>query len=93
VIAHYLGARVVPITYQAEGLRRRVGIPKVLDGTVDGELGADRATPVRVSNMAYWMAPEMSLARATRSRLRDRGRNWDLSGRFADIALFDWTGP
>jgi hypothetical protein len=93
VIAHYLGARVVPITYEAEGLRRRVGIPKVLDGTIDGELGADRATPVRVSNMGYWMTPEMSLARGTRSRLRDRGRNWDLSGRFADIAPFDWKGP
>lgn len=90
---HYLGARVVPITYEADGPRRRVGIPKILDGTIDGDIGLDKASPVRMSNLPYWMAPEISLARGTRSRLRDWGRNWDLSGRFADFATFDWRGP
>jgi len=93
VIAHYLGARVVPITYEADGPRRRVGIPKILDGTIDSEVGLDKTSPVRMSNLPYWMAPEISLARGTRSRLRDWGRNWDLSGRFADFATFDWRGP
>lgn len=93
VIAHYLGSRVVPITYETDGLRRRVSIPKILDGAIEAEIGVDKASPVRVTNMAYWMAPEIVLARGTRSRLRDWGRIWDLSGRFADIADFDWQGP
>jgi len=93
VIAHYLGARVVPITYEADGPRRRVGIPKILEGKIEPEIGRDKTSPVRVSNLPYWMAPEITLARGTQSRLRDWGRNWDLSGRFADIADFDWRGP
>jgi len=93
LVAHYLGARVVPITYEVEGTRRRVAIPKILDGVVEGELGADKATPVRISNMAYWIAPAVSLARGTKSRIRDWGRNWDLSGRSAEYGDFDWHGP
>jgi hypothetical protein len=70
-----------------------VAIPKILDGVVEGELGADKTTPIRVSNMAYWMASTVSLARGTRSRIRDWGRNWDLSGRSAEYGDFDWQGP
>jgi hypothetical protein len=93
VIGRYLGARAVAITYEVDGLCRRVGIPKILEGVVEAEPGRDKATPVRVSNMPYWMASEITLARGTRSRFRDWGRNWDLTGRFADIAAFDWQGP
>jgi hypothetical protein len=83
----------VPIEYHADGHRRRVSIPKVLDGLVEGELGGDRASPTRISNMAYWMAPEVALARGTRSRVRGFSRMWDLSGRAAEFAPFDWRGP
>jgi hypothetical protein len=93
VVAHYLGAQVVPIAYEADGHRRRVSIPKALDGTVEAELGADRVTPVRMVNLGYWMAPEVMLARGTRSRVRGWGRNWDLSGAFAEFASFRWQGP
>ncbi len=93
VVGEYLGARVVPITYEAEGPRRRVSIPKVLDGVIEGEIGADRASPVRISNLLYWMAPEVALARGTKSRVRGWGRVWDLSGRSAEYGAFDWTGP
>ncbi|SRR5581483_6960839 len=93
VVANYLGSRRVPIAYEAEGQRRRVGIPKVLDGVIDGELGADRASPTRITNMSYWMAPEVFLARGTRSRVRGWGRVWDLSGRSAEFGAFDWQGP
>jgi hypothetical protein len=93
LVAQYLGARVVPITYEADDIRRRIAIPKILDGVVEAEVGADRGTPVRISNMAYWMASAVSLARGTRSRIRDWGRNWDLSGRSAEYGDFDWEGP
>lgn len=93
VVAEYLGTRVVPIEYHVDGHRRRVSIPKVLEGLVEGELGGDRASPTRISNMAYWMAPEVALARGTRSRVRGFSRVWDLSGRAAEFAPFDWRGP
>jgi hypothetical protein len=93
VVATYLGARVVPIRYEADGTRRRVSIPKVLDGVIEAEIGVDRASPVRISNLGYWLGPEVSLARGTRSRVRGWGRVWDLSGRSAEYGRFDWQGP
>jgi hypothetical protein len=93
VTSHYLGLRRAPIGYEVDGHRRRVSIPKVLDGTIEGELGADRAAPVRISNMPYWMAPEVLLARNARSRIRAWGRVWDLSGGAAEFGAFDWRGP
>jgi hypothetical protein len=93
VVTQYLGARAVPISYETEGWRRRVSIPKVLDGTIEAEIGADRTTPMQITNMLYWMGSTVSLARGARSRIRGFGRNWDLSGRSAEFAPFDWQGP
>jgi hypothetical protein len=93
VIGEYLGARTAPILYETDGQRRRVSIPKVLDGVIDAEIGGDRASPARLSNLGYWMAPEVALARGTRSRVRGWGRVWDLSTRFAEFGAFDWRGP
>ena len=93
LVSRYLGAQSVPIAYETEGLRRRVSIPKILDGTIEAEVGVDKSTPVRISNMSYWVAPEVLLARGARSRVRGWGRNWDLSGRAADYAAFRWQGP
>src|SRR5262249_12528610 len=55
VIGEYLGARPAAISYEADGLRRRVAIPRVLEGVIEAELGADKASPVRIGNMAYWV--------------------------------------
>ena len=93
VVGQYLGAQVVPIAYEVDGSRRRVSIPKVLEGVIEAEIGADKASPVRVSNTPYWMGPEVVLARGARSRVRGWGRNWDLSGRAAEFGAFDWQGP
>ncbi len=92
VVVHYLGAQVVPIAYETDGHRRRVIIPKLLDGVIEAEIGADKASPMRITNMAYWMGPEVALARGARSRVRGWGRNWDLSGRAAEFGAFDWQG-
>jgi len=93
VVSRYLGAQAAAIRYEAEGSRRRVAIPKVLEGVIEAEIGADRASPMRITNMLYWMARDVSLARGTKSRVRGWGRVWDLSGRSAEFGAFDWTGP
>ncbi|MBI4012942.1 MAG: DUF1326 domain-containing protein [Candidatus Rokubacteria bacterium] len=93
VVGQYLGAQVVTIGYESEGARRRVSIPKVLEGVIEAEIGADKASPVRLSNTPYWMGREVALARGVRSRVRGWGRNWELSGRAAEFGTFDWQGP
>jgi hypothetical protein len=93
VVGQYLGAQAVTVGYEVEGHRRRVSIAKVLDGVIEAELGADRTSPTRITNMAYWMGTDVALARGTRSRIRAFSRNWDLSGRAAEFGSFDWHGP
>jgi hypothetical protein len=85
--------RVAPITYTTGAREWRFEIPRVLDGTVEAVAGQDGDGLVRVTNSRYWMAPDVIVCQGKRSRFRDRGRNWNLSGRSAEHARFEWTGP
>jgi len=93
MVARVLEPRVVPIRFTRGDRERRFEIPKILEGAVAAEPGAGGDGLVRITNARYWMAPEVVLARGSRSRFRDHGRNWDLSGKSAEWGRFDWTGP
>jgi hypothetical protein len=81
------------VTFEAEGRGWRLTIPRILDGVVEAVPGAAGDGLVRITNSRYWMTPEVVVATGTRSRIRDWGRNWDLSGKSAEYGSFDWTGP
>ena len=57
------------------------------------ELGADRQTPVEVKNTRYWMGPDVTVAKGTRSRVRDYGRVWDFDGKSSEVCKISWSGP
>ena len=65
----------------------------IIDGTVGVVMGADGETPVVAKNTNYWVGTDVVVAKAKKSRIRDWGRNWDLSGQSADYTQIDWTGP
>ncbi len=46
--------------------------------------------PVVISNSEYWIAPDITVSRADKSRLRHLGRNWNFEGRSAEICKLDW---
>ncbi|MGB3714384.1 MAG: hypothetical protein WA996_08140, partial [Candidatus Promineifilaceae bacterium] len=71
----------------------RVSVPKLIDGVIEPVLGADGKTPVMAKNTHYWIAPDVIVSKGTKSRFRDWGRNWDLSGQSAEYAKIDWRGP
>ena len=54
-----------------------------------GEPGQD----VVINNTSYWIGPDVTVSRSIKSKLRDFGRVWDLSGRSAEIVPIDWRGP
>jgi hypothetical protein len=93
VVAEILGVRRVPITLEREGRGWRFTIPAIADGQVEPIPGAAGDGLVRITNSRYWMAPDVTVCAARRSRLRDWGRNWTLDGRSAEYGAFDWAGP
>ena len=66
---------------------------KKIQGEVVPIDGPDPENPVMVTNTGYWMGPNITIATATKGRVRDRGRVWDFDGRSAEICQIDWHGP
>ena len=93
LVAHYLGMQRVPITYDVDGSTRRVAAGKEIVGAIEPVEGASVDEPVTIENTPYWVASRVVLARATRSKLRDFGRVWNLDGKSAEICAIRWSGP
>jgi hypothetical protein len=93
MIAEELPSKVVEIRYTNAGREWRFEIPKILEGTIEADAGLGADGLVRITNTRYWMTPEIVMARGKKSRFRDHGRNWNLSGQSAEYGRFDWSGP
>jgi hypothetical protein len=72
-----------------EGDTRIVQIEKIVDGALTPVKGKDKGNVV-ISNSSYWIAPDITVARADKSRFRLFGRNWNFAGRSAEICRLDW---
>jgi hypothetical protein len=93
MVANLLGVKHVPILFEKKDKGWRFEIPKIIDGTVEPVEGASSGGATVITNSKYWMAPDVTVCQSTRSRLRDWGRNWDLSGMSAEYARIEWEGP
>ncbi|MBV9262467.1 MAG: DUF1326 domain-containing protein [Pseudolabrys sp.] len=90
LVGSFLGVRQVPITYDIQGETRIIKIEKYVDGAITPVRGKERGQNVLVRNSEYWIAPDVIVSRADRSRFRGFGRNWKLDGRSAEICKLDW---
>ena len=75
-----------------EGRRRGLYVGRKIQGEIEMLEGADPTQPVVMTNTRYWMGPDVIAARGLKSKVRDFGRVWDLSGRSAEICAIDWAG-
>jgi hypothetical protein len=91
LVGHFLGVRQAAITYDVDGDTRRFAIDRIVEGAVTPISGNDKAQPVVIRNSEYWIAPDVTVARADKSRVRAFGRNWDFAGRSAEICKLDWS--
>ena len=85
----FLGVRQVPIVYETRGDTRIVKIEKIVDGAITPVRGKDDGGVV-IRNSEYWIAPDIIVSKADRSRFRLFGRNWNFDGRSAEICQLDW---
>jgi hypothetical protein len=90
LVGQFLGVQQVPIRYEIEGETRIFQIPKIIDGAVTPIRGKDKDAPVTIRNSEYWIAPDVTVARADKSRVRAFGRNWNFAGRSSEICKLDW---
>jgi hypothetical protein len=93
LVGEFLGAERAPVVFETEGKKRRLSVGKKIQGEVVPIDGPDPHSPVMVTNTGYWMGPNITIATATKGRVRDRGRVWDFDGRSAEICQIDWHGP
>jgi hypothetical protein len=91
--ANFLGIRKVPISFEPAGKGWKLTIPKIIDGHVEPIDGPGGDGCTTVTNTGYWMAPDVVVCSGTKSRFRDWGRNWDLTGRSGEYARVEWSGP
>jgi hypothetical protein len=91
LVSNFLGMQQAPIAYRTEGETRLFTIDEVIDGTVVPIRGKQTGENVVIRNSEYWIAPDIIVARADKSRLRAFGRNWNFSGRSAEICRIEWS--
>lgn len=93
LVSNHLGAQRKPITYKTEGKSKNFQIPGVIDGIIEPIPGGDRNGETVITNSAYWIAPEIVVSQARRSKLKAFGRVWDFEGRSAEFCRIEWSGP
>lgn len=92
LVGSFLGVRQTRIDYRIEGETRIFEIPKMIEGVVTPIHGKVPGEPVIIRNSGYWVAPDIVVARAEKSRVRAFGRNWNFAGRSAELCRLDWSG-
>jgi len=90
LVGQFLGVRQVPITYETQGETRIVSIKDYVEGVITPVKGKNSGENVVIRNSEYWIAPDVIVARAEKSRFRGFGRNWNLKGRSCEICQLDW---
>jgi hypothetical protein len=90
LVGQFLGVQQAPITYDVKGDTRIFAIGNIVSGAVTPIAGKDKAQPVVIRNSEYWVARDIIIARADKSRVRAFGRNWDFAGRSAEVCQLDW---
>lgn len=92
LVSEFLGAERAPVSFETEGSARRLMVGKKIQGEIVPVTNASGQETV-VSNTDYWMGSDITVATATKGRVRAYGRVWDFDGRSAEICQIDWRGP
>lgn len=92
LVSEFLGAEKAPVVYETEGKTRRLTVGKKIQGAVEPVPGARPGEDIVVTNSNYWMGPDVTVATATKGRVRAYGRVWDFDGRSAEICQISWSG-
>ena len=91
-VATWLPTKTAAITFEMDGLKRRAGIPGVLEVEIAAVEGAD-GDAIWLDNVKHPVANRLAIAKAVKGWLKDHGFDWDNSNLNAHYAAFNWQGP
>jgi hypothetical protein len=93
-IGEVLGVKSVAIDYQADGKRRGLRIPDIVESEIEAIEGAGGAE-VKVSGNPLGIVPDepMVVARSKRLSYHDHGQDWEISGKNGFLSPFTYQGP
>jgi hypothetical protein len=90
VTANFLGTKFVPITFNAEGHKRTVSIPSIMDFNVEGIVRQGQTEPMRLENWRSW-TPSLVMAKGKgNNTYQDHDMTWDNTGKNGHYAHFQW---
>jgi len=92
LVSEIIGAEREKVEIVREGRKRGLYVGRKIQGEIEMIDGASPDHPVVISNTKYWMGPNVIAARGLKSKVRDFGRVWDLSGKSGEICAIDWSG-
>lgn len=93
LVGEVIGVERQPVRYETEGKTRHITVGRQIDGVVHPVEGKNPDEDIVIRNTKYWMGPDITVATATKGRVRAHGRVWDFHGRSAEICQIDWSGP
>jgi hypothetical protein len=94
LIGQVLGAKSLPIEYRNEGKQRSARIDGVLDANIQAVPAAvPDAVVIKLNANPLFPGQDWVQAYGTQMTYRDYDFQWDNSGKCADYAQFQWTGP
>lgn len=93
LVNEFLGAERADVELKSNGKARSLKVGRKIDGSIVPVEGKRPGEDIVVRNTKYWMGPDITVATATKGRVRAFGRVWDLEGRSAEICQIDWKGP
>lgn len=95
LVGEVIGVERQPVSYETseDGKTRHITVGKRIEGVVYPVEGKDPNEEIVIKNTKYWMGPDITVATASKGRVRAFGRVWDFGGRSAEICQIDWKGP
>jgi hypothetical protein len=93
LVGEIIGVERQPVSYVTEGKTRHITVGRKVEGVVYPVEGKNPDEEIVIKNTKYWMGPDITVATASKGRVRAFGRVWDFGGRSAEICQIDWKGP
>jgi hypothetical protein len=93
LVGEIIGVERQPVSYETDGKTRHIKVGRKVDGVVFPVGGKDADEDIVIKNTQYWMGPDITVATASKGKVRAYGRVWDFDGRSAEICQIDWHGP
>ncbi len=93
LVGEIIGVERQPVSYETEGKTRHITVGRKIQGVVHPVPGKSADEDIVIKNTQYWMGPDITVATATKGKVRSHGRVWDFDGRSAEICQIDWHGP